>query len=98
MTYYFLVKHLLTMERVRRIKVIADYDCWPLWHDGSPNGDVGDIDQLSLPIDPCLQARLLEWVDAYGALLDRDNPAPRQHRTLGSIKKGAKSHSSSSWR
>lgn len=63
------------MVRMRRIKVMADYDCWPLWHDGPPNGDVGDIDPLTLPIDPSLQARLLEWADAYGALLDRDNPA-----------------------
>jgi hypothetical protein len=42
---------------------MADYDCWPLWHDGARNGDVGDIDPLSLPIDPpfklaCLSGRM----------------------------------------
>ena len=58
-TYYLLVESLCTMERMQRIKDMADYDCRPLWRDVAPNGDVGDIDPLSLPIDPCLQARLL---------------------------------------
>jgi hypothetical protein len=60
---------------MRRIKVMADYDCWPLWHDSPPNGDIGNIDPLTLPIAAALQTRLLEWAAAYDALLNRDDPA-----------------------
>jgi hypothetical protein len=63
------------MAVMRRIKVMPDYGCWPLWHDGPPFEDMGNIDPVTLPLSDALRARLLAWTDAYDALLVRDDPA-----------------------
>jgi hypothetical protein len=55
-----------------RIKVMPDYRCWPLWHDG---GEPGNIDPADLPISPALAAALVAWADAFEADFDWDDPA-----------------------
>lgn len=57
-----------------KIKVMADYDCPPLWWDkGSP--EVGPLDPRTLGLPANLVAALEAWAAAYDATLDRDDPA-----------------------
>ena len=58
---------------IRKIKVMADYQCWPLW-EASP-GKFGDIDPASLPISDSLRAELLEWKKRFDSILNLDDPA-----------------------
>jgi hypothetical protein len=58
---------------VRIIKLMADYDCFPLW-EASP-GQVGNIDPAQLPISPELRLKLGVWAANFDATLNRDNPA-----------------------
>jgi hypothetical protein len=58
---------------MRIIKLMADYQCYPLW-EASP-GQVGNIDPASLPISPDLVIRLTEWARLYDANLKLDDPA-----------------------
>ncbi|PKE27836.1 hypothetical protein CWS43_24470 [Rahnella sp. AA] len=55
------------------IKLMADYQCFPLW-EASP-GVVGNIDPRDLPISEALQVRLLEWASVYDCTLDMNDPA-----------------------
>ena len=57
----------------RRIRLMADYFCHPLWHDGGV--EVGDIDPASLPISDALKNDLGAWARAFDAILDMDDPA-----------------------
>lgn len=57
----------------RRIRLMADYFCHPLWHSGGV--EVGDIDPASLPISADLQQDLGAWARAFDAILDMDDPA-----------------------
>jgi len=57
----------------RRIKLMADYFCHPLWHNGGV--DVGCIDPASLPISENLQRALDAWARTFDAILDMDDPA-----------------------
>ena len=58
---------------MRRLKLMADYDCHPLW--GTTADEIGDIDPASLPISAALVADLAAWAGAFDATLDRDAPA-----------------------
>jgi hypothetical protein len=57
---------------MRTIKLMADYQCFPLW-EASP-GIVGNIDPEDLPISSSLQQRLMAWAEKYTATLDMDDP------------------------
>nr|WP_199041925.1 hypothetical protein [Dyella sp. ASV24] len=57
---------------MRIIKVMADYQCFPLW-EASP-GVVGNIDPEDLPISLKLKSELLEWASKYDQTLDDDYP------------------------
>lgn len=57
----------------RRIKLMADYFCYPLWHNGGD--EVGCIDPASLPISDELQRDLDAWARVFDAILDMDDPA-----------------------
>ena len=55
------------------IKLMADYNCWPLWWaDGE---QVGDIDPHTLPLKAETVARLLRWAEQYDAGLNWADPA-----------------------
>lgn len=58
---------------MRRFKLMADYDCHPLW--GMVDPEIGDVDPASLPLSKELVADLAAWAAAYDATLDRDDPA-----------------------
>jgi len=57
---------------MRTLKLMADYDCWPLW-EASP-GLIGNVDPGDLPISQSLNDRLARWATDFDATLDRDNP------------------------
>jgi hypothetical protein len=50
------------------IKVMADYECWPLW-------DGENLDQDSLPLSMYLREQLAAWAERYDeTLLDEYPP------------------------
>jgi hypothetical protein len=57
---------------VRKIKVMADYDCWPLW-ETSPG--IENVDPETLPISRELARDLAAWQAKYDATMVRDDPA-----------------------
>ena len=57
---------------MKRIKVMADYHCWPLWEAGD---EIGEVDPGSLPISEGLRADLLRWADEFDAILNDEDPA-----------------------
>lgn len=57
---------------MRALKLMADYDSYPLW-EASP-GEVGNVDPGDLPLSESLRADLLAWADVYDATLNRDDP------------------------
>lgn len=58
---------------MRAIKLMADYQCFPLW-EASP-GVVGNIDPKDLPISLSLQQRLMAWAAKFDATLNMNDPA-----------------------
>lgn len=57
---------------MRNIKLMADYQCHPLWN-MSP-GEYGDIDPCELPISKGLQLRLSKWAATFDETLNADYP------------------------
>jgi hypothetical protein len=57
---------------VKNIKLMADYQCHPLWN-MSPD-EYGDIDPCELPISEELRRRLSKWAAMYDETLDSDYP------------------------
>jgi hypothetical protein len=55
-----------------RVKLMADYACWPLWHDG--HGEVGNIDPRSLPLSEELIAALNIWAAKLDNALNWADP------------------------
>ncbi|MDB9514370.1 hypothetical protein PN499_24520 [Kamptonema animale CS-326] len=56
---------------VQRIKLMADFDCYPLWD----IDDAGDIDPTELPLSEETIERLLNWQKIYDGIIDWDDPA-----------------------
>ncbi len=56
---------------MQRIKLMADFDCYPLWD----MDDVGDIDPTELPLTEATIGRLLNWQKTYDGIIDWDDPA-----------------------
>ncbi|MGO4815704.1 hypothetical protein AB4156_40025 [Cupriavidus sp. 2MCAB6] len=57
---------------MRAIKLMADYQCFPLW-EASP-GEVGNIDPEGLPIWQDLKTKLANWARQYDETLNMDYP------------------------
>ncbi len=53
---------------MRKIKVMTDYECHPLWDLSS--GSYGDIDPNTLPISTELKQKLTDWAAAFDEALD----------------------------
>ncbi|CAM3657288.1 hypothetical protein KIPE111705_19195 [Kibdelosporangium persicum] len=54
----------------KSIKVMAGYQCSPLWLTGSNGG--GNLSVYELPISDTLAGELWEWAGIYDGTLDRD--------------------------
>jgi len=57
---------------MRRIKLMADYECWPLW-EASP-GVVGNVDPNSLGLSASTLDALGRWAKHYDSFLNIDSP------------------------
>ncbi|MEM7537877.1 MAG: hypothetical protein AAF639_37250 [Chloroflexota bacterium] len=49
------------------IKLIADYDCWPLWWSGDDK--IGNINPNTLPLSGEAIERLTAWSETFDAQL-----------------------------
>ena len=58
---------------MRVIKLMADYQCFPLWD--AATGSVGNINPDDLPISYSLRSRLMAWAAVFDATLDMNDPA-----------------------
>ena len=71
-------------SQAKRIKVMADYDCHPLW--ALDDGLYGDIAPADMGLSDELTRDLDAWAEAYTSALDHDDPtvsrwSDEQHRT-----------------
>jgi hypothetical protein len=57
----------------RRIKLMADYGCWPLWH--YSDEESGNIDPESLSLSEDLKTELASWASQFDSILSQDDPA-----------------------
>ncbi len=55
-----------------KIKLMADYGCYPLWWATSDRA--GDIDPETLPLSKETISRLDKWAEVYDAKLNWENP------------------------
>jgi len=65
---------------MRILKLMTDYQCFPLW--GVAPDDIGDIDPASLPLSDATQQRLLAWAHTYDCTLDHDDPSAAGFATI----------------
>ena len=56
----------------KKIKLMADYGCYPLWW---ASKQAGDIDPATLSLSQETISRLEKWADVYDAKLNWDDPA-----------------------
>lgn len=57
---------------MKNLKLMADYQCHPIW-DMSP-GMYGDIDPNTLPISADLRQKLADWALVFDETLDTEDP------------------------
>ncbi|MEG4958853.1 MULTISPECIES: hypothetical protein [unclassified Microcoleus] len=63
---------------VQRIKLMADFDCYPLWD----MDDGGDIAPTELPLSEATIERLLNWQKIYDGIIDWNDPASAGFATI----------------
>lgn len=68
------------MSMAKKIKLMADYGCYPLWWTNSLQ--VGDIDPSSLPLNNATIERLEKWADIYDDKLNHDDPTASSFLSL----------------
>lgn len=68
---------------MRRLRLMADYGCWPLW--GMDGDDIGNIDPATLPLTPETRERLDRWAQSFDAMLDLDDPASSRFASPGDV-------------
>ena len=65
----------MTTAMPRAIKLMPDYESWPLWHDDRQSGWDTNIDPGLLPVSDALKERRHDWSRRYDATLNRQDPA-----------------------
>ncbi|MBD2666045.1 hypothetical protein B6N60_04989 [Richelia sinica FACHB-800] len=63
-----------------KIKLMADYGCYPLWWASSDKA--GDIDPETMPLSEETISRLAKWADIYDAKLNWEDPSSSSFSTL----------------
>lgn len=58
---------------LRTVRVMADYECHPLWLSGPQTGDIAP-DDPRLGLSPKLAKLLSDWADEYDETLCADDP------------------------
>jgi hypothetical protein len=64
---------------MKRIKLMADYGCFPLW--GVSLNEIGNINPDDLPLSVGLKDDLLAWGRTYDQTLNMDDPSKSGFRT-----------------
>jgi hypothetical protein len=60
---------------MKKIKLMADYGCWPLWYnDPFDEYNVGPFDPNTWPISRHLITCLEEWQRIFDSTIDMSNP------------------------
>jgi hypothetical protein len=59
------------MKMGRGLKLMAEYECHPLWWWET---DIGNVDPAELPLPEGLRSELLSWASWYDSTLDQDYP------------------------
>jgi hypothetical protein len=67
-------------NEIMRIKVMADFECWPLWW--HPDYDIGNVDPETLGLSPALCNDLTQWAAKFDAIVDRDDPTSPAFATV----------------
>lgn len=57
---------------MRKLKLMADYECFPLWE--NYQNELENINPNSLNITKYLQDSLIKWATIYDATLNQDYP------------------------
>lgn len=55
------------------LKLMADYDCWPLWWYAGTDA-IGNVDPHTLGLTDATLGRLQAWSERYNSYLDREDP------------------------
>jgi len=55
---------------VHHLRLMADYDSWPLWDCDEPK----NVDPNSLPLSHSLIQDLIDWAERFNNTLDRADP------------------------
>lgn len=58
---------------MKKIRLMPDYFCSPIWHNDEI--EVGNIDLDELPISNQLKKELLSWADLFDKGLNMDDPS-----------------------
>lgn len=58
--------------KLEKIKLMADYGCYPLWW--ASYDKAGDIDPETMPLSKETISRLEKWADIYDAKLNWEDP------------------------
>jgi hypothetical protein len=57
---------------MRKIKLMAEYECYPLWDETSPIPD--NLSPEMLPLSPALQTQINHWAQEFENTLDQAYP------------------------
>jgi hypothetical protein len=61
---------------MKKIKLMADYNSWPLWYDDPDDQyNMGPFDPNSWPISESLCGELEAWQNKFNATIDMSNPS-----------------------
>lgn len=55
------------------LKLMTDYQCWPLWHYGG--AQIGNVHPAVVGVSDVLAAELVRWAATYDSHLDLGDPA-----------------------
>jgi len=57
---------------MKKIKIMADYHCYPLWHISTSK--LENLNPNDLPISSALCLRLMRWAEIYDTTLNMKSP------------------------
>lgn len=58
----------------RRLKLMTDYGCFPLWATFQEDGSGGNLDPNDLPLSDELKSALHAWASSFDRILNHDYP------------------------
>lgn len=65
---------------MKSIRLMPDYQCFPLWN--MMPGEYGDFDPRVLPIPKLLQRQIMDWARVYDETLNMEDPVASGFTTV----------------